>query len=187
MRLVVPRGLRGLALSAAAALLVSGCGGGATSAGVALGTVPFVDGATIVDKTADCSQTNSLVAYFKNSPCVTSAVASAAGPLAERTLLADESASLRSHGWLLLGRHDDHHLPGAVERLIDHQGKECLMIGDPGAVWKYEGVVPGDLSPVPPFWLDLVRTVHRAAAQGDAVLYLELRSPAAVAGGSPGC
>jgi hypothetical protein len=187
MRLVAPRGLPRLALSAAAAVLVCGCGGGASHSGTDLGAVPFVDGATVVEQTQDCSQTNSLVAYFKNSPCVTSAVAGAAGPLAERTLLADESAALLGHGWLLLGRHDDPHLPDAVERLIDDQGKQCLMIGDPGAVWKYEGVVPGDLSPVPTFWLDLVRSVHRAAAAGDAVLYLELRSPAAVAGGSPGC
>jgi hypothetical protein len=48
-------------------------------------------------------------------------------------------------------------------------------------------VLPGELTPVPQFWTQVVRSVHRAAVGGAAVLYLELRSAAAVAGGSPGC
>jgi hypothetical protein len=184
MRLTVPRRCAGLTV--AVALLVCGCGG-ATHPAADLGSVPLADNATVVDKAADCSPTNSLVTYFKNSPCVTSAVASAGAPATERSLLADESAALLAHGWRLLGTQNSSRLPDAVTRLIDKTGDDCLMIGDPGAVWKYEGVLPSDLSPVPEFWTSLVHTVHRAAAGGDSVLYLELRSSATVADGSAGC
>jgi hypothetical protein len=187
MRSAWPHSRLGLAVTAAFALLLSGCGGGASKGDADLGNVPLAGGAKIVDTAADCSSTNSLVAYFKNSPCVTSAVASAAAPETERSLLAGESAELLGHGWRLLGTQASARLPGAVQRLIDKSGNDCLMIGDPGAVWKYEGVIPGDLSPVPQFWIALVRAVHRAAAAGDGVLYLELRTAAAVSGGSSGC